>query len=440
MKKVVGLFWAFWLALTLGAFAQGAPEQWSYSTPGGVPQASYPGQVSIPQLGTQNCIGATSGLLGPGACSGAINVQLLGAKCDGSTDNSAALQTAIAQAESTGAAIYIPGCAGTYNFGTTLVINGVAGVAVYGDGPSNSKLEYTGTTTGISVDPATLTGPYLYFSNFRITSSAVTTSATLLSIVNATQTFLVRMEIDHQYNCVHFGNNTFSARVISSVFLYCGATDLSGGNAVSFSPGSNANNAIILSNRIASGAYGIYVPDGNNIAINYNDIEGMAFGIYLHGVAATGTLSSVDISDNYIENANSTSGDDMYIDPGGPSAATSITVANNWLGASVAMNWTAQNLDISNNTLYNNSLFIAAGSSGRVSGMLLAGTATFSASSGVLSIFFSPTVVASLPSASVYKGSSGAVTDATACTSGSAVTGGGAITCSVYSNGTNWIH
>lgn len=44
--------------------------QWNYSFVGNNAQATYPGQIAIPQLGTQNCLGTTGGLVGPGTCSG----------------------------------------------------------------------------------------------------------------------------------------------------------------------------------------------------------------------------------------------------------------------------------------------------------------------------------------------------------------------------------
>lgn len=47
-----------------------APAQWNYSFEQGTAQASYPGKVAVPALGTLDCIGADSGVLVAGTCGG----------------------------------------------------------------------------------------------------------------------------------------------------------------------------------------------------------------------------------------------------------------------------------------------------------------------------------------------------------------------------------
>lgn len=76
-KRSLQLISGFLLAFTLlinPAFAQGAPAQWNYSFQNNNAQALYPGQVAIPQLGTQSCLGTVSGLITAGTCGGGSTV------------------------------------------------------------------------------------------------------------------------------------------------------------------------------------------------------------------------------------------------------------------------------------------------------------------------------------------------------------------------------
>lgn len=101
-----------------------------------------------------------------------INVKdvLYGAVGDGVTNDTTALQAAITAAQSSGRAVYLP--AGTYKTTTTLTVS--ARVHMFGDGPIQSMIKYTGAAVALQITPPAGTSNTFYkFENFGIQPSIV---------------------------------------------------------------------------------------------------------------------------------------------------------------------------------------------------------------------------------------------------------------------------
>jgi hypothetical protein len=87
--------------------------------------------------------------------SGYINIRQFGAKGDGATDDTAALQAAIDAAANTGRAAYVP--SGTYKITSTVLITtvGNSGIQKYlslvGDGETLSVIAWAGSTSGTAI-------------------------------------------------------------------------------------------------------------------------------------------------------------------------------------------------------------------------------------------------------------------------------------------------
>jgi hypothetical protein len=365
-----------------------------------------------------------------------INVQVdYGAKCDNSTDNSTALQNAVNASASSGRALYIPSCSSTYNYSTTLTITTPS--VVFGDGPQASRLKYTGTSDATSISGTVQP----VWSSFGIQAASPQTTGT--SLVNST----IGGQFDHMYffngyNCLSFTSSGWSSHVTFSEFNTCGNSTAAGGVAILYGSDKSANNAVILGNHIHDGWWGISAPNGFATAINYNDIEGEHQGLHLGG--GTEGLVSVDLDDNYIEGSGTAgniffSGTPSY-DSGTNTGVVGVSMENDFLGASTANNWVVKGLVIKNLSTYNYAPFIDPTSSATVENVFSSGTGSLGWAAGSTTVILPQSTVANLPSASTYKGSSAVVTDATACTSGAAPTGGGSTICPVYSNGTSWIH
>lgn len=88
--------------------------------------------------------------------SDALNVRWFGAKGDGSTNDTTAFTTVIALSLSLGKHIYIP--SGTYTV-TKLTITGLAGINIYGDGPS-TVIRFTNAGSSGDSDQVMQTGFY----------------------------------------------------------------------------------------------------------------------------------------------------------------------------------------------------------------------------------------------------------------------------------------
>lgn len=204
------------LAFSLGANPAAAQQaaQWNYDFQSNVATAHYPGNVQIPGLGTANCLSTVAGLLTASSCSpgsgsvtnamlatmpaltvkanqttgtasptdvlltnatGVVSAASYGVKCDGTTDDAAAINAAIAALPATGGIIVFPSTGSPCDIGSTITIgNGtssanssVNGIALVGGGSGNSASEsspvggpttfkWTGSAAGTAV---TVAGP-----------------------------------------------------------------------------------------------------------------------------------------------------------------------------------------------------------------------------------------------------------------------------------------
>lgn len=69
MAKLLGALLVLFSLLVVSGVEAQTPKQWSYSTVGGTPQASYPGKVAVPLLPSAPCVNTNgSGVFGVGSC------------------------------------------------------------------------------------------------------------------------------------------------------------------------------------------------------------------------------------------------------------------------------------------------------------------------------------------------------------------------------------
>jgi hypothetical protein len=104
-----------------------------------------------------------------------VSVKDFGAKGDGTTDDTTAIQAAITQVVTTGGAVYFP--AGTYNVSSTLTVG--SKVTLYGDGPQGSFIQ----VTSASINILNITGNYVSVNNlgFKTTQTAQTAGAYIVA-------------------------------------------------------------------------------------------------------------------------------------------------------------------------------------------------------------------------------------------------------------------
>ena len=416
--------------------------------------------LSTPLSTAQGGTGSTNGnvpFTPPGALASGTTVQAreaaqrlnlvsdYGAKCDSSTDNSTALQNFFTDVAK-GRGGYIPGCAAAvagppvvpykYYYGTTIVIPS-GNVDVIGDGDWNSVLQYTGISNGmnfLSVATGNLT---LRFRGFGLYGT-MNSGTSGMNITDVPQAIFDDVGFFNWYYCLNFSSGDFAVEVYRPHMIGCGT----GGNGFGIVYGNDfsANRAIIQGGTfLGGGGYQIDIPNGEGIKLDAVDIEGSYGGIELGG-GGGGGVYSVDIS-GYIETSGA-GGNIFFL--GTPGASTNVHAAvlhNLWLGTSPATNWAnVQGLTLKDVTIYNYSPVALSTTSGSIENIWPLGTGSFAEAAATMTRIFPPGPLASFGVATAWPGATIFVTDATVCTTGSTITGGGTSYCTGYSNGVNWTH
>lgn len=110
------------------------------------------------------------------------NVLRYGAVADGSTDNTAAFQKAYDSLPSKGGTIYVPGAASTYNCDSALTFSSSKQIQIKGDGPLNSLIVYTGSSTFITTDSAYLSMRDVTIKGIADGDQIYTTGSTLFDV------------------------------------------------------------------------------------------------------------------------------------------------------------------------------------------------------------------------------------------------------------------
>jgi hypothetical protein len=269
-----------------------------------------------------------------------ISVKDFGAKGDGVTDDTAAIQAAanycasVATGGALGAKLYFP--AGLYK--TSAAINITAGFIVYGDGVGSTKFRtnnnyvFSCTASGAMFRDLFVAGPYGAASNG-------------INLNGANNCIIERCTFQNQVTGVQL-TNSFSVEIIGCTFDTCYTYGVYAGTICHsliiersgfFSCGVlNSGQAINLT--VAS----------NNIGIKDNDFEYNYVGIQLMG------CTSVEITGNYMEYPSSTHFSF-------PALCYSVVIENNWiaLGTSGGASLTISRINggsFKYNSVYNQSV------------------------------------------------------------------------------------
>lgn len=214
-----------------------------------------------------------------GSSSGVFNVKSspYNAVCDGTTDDSTALQAAVTAAIAVNGTVYVP--TGTCKYGTGLTISDSGSqitVRLTGDG-LGSILLYSGAGTGIPVTG--LAQNRVIFTMDNIQLSQTNAASVGVAVTNANVSTFRRTKITGGKQNITF--TTSFKTFIEDNFL--GGTTQS---SIFFTADSSANAAVIVGNGIystngaASTFPAIDFGNGNGIYIAGNDIE-VGYGAYL---------------------------------------------------------------------------------------------------------------------------------------------------------------
>lgn len=253
---------------------------------------------------------------------GFISVLEKGAKGDGVTDDTAAIQAALTASHS----VYLP--AGTYKISSDLEFS--AGQILHGDGPNSSYLVNAGTTDGITIDGVN----YAELRGFTLTGSGTSGHGVNIKGTSSPSSRIRFFDV----NIRSHSNAGKAAIRMANCFNISGfGVSIDNGNyhgILTEGTGGDVN---------AVRFYGGEIVDGTDIAV----VRGPGFQFSLNGVtvennagggidianaAASGTFDTVGFSDCYFD-ANGT----FHIRAGDGStpAVRNLRVAGNYFGGSI---------------------------------------------------------------------------------------------------------
>lgn len=316
-----------------------------FTTAGDAPPLTYTASASACSLNSGAGDNGSQVQSANGKCwiasfpSGRVDVREFGAKPDGATNDTSAMQAA----HNTGKLIYYP--AGTYNFTTiSFSAGGIVGDGYFSvlnstDATSSDLILFTGNTVPAQVPT---------FSNFFLQALNTKAAGAGLHISPATGTLeYVHIDQIFIYNAprgVQLTNCDFGSLEQSSIVNYTdsgvyyefpantGAGDfLISGNHIGTSQSSGNRNGVfqqsggglrIIGNKILGGGSGFVLNYTGSIAsgpllLNGNSIENQInFSIFL-GTGSTGTFGGIEIVGNELGVLNGTNGSNIATDTNG---------------------------------------------------------------------------------------------------------------------------
>jgi hypothetical protein len=298
----------------------------------------------------QDCSYATAGLPNSVKAAGALG-NSNGTHGNGNDDTSA-ISTAMDNADD----VYFP--CGTYRITSTIIKTSTTKYYRFHGNGECSKIYFDNSVSQpvFQFSPASICGPCVrveYLNFIQPNTSGGSTAA--VSLTNETQAVF-------SYNLMA-GGNWGTGLVLSSgdfapVVIGNRATSLSGGFIFVGGTDATLNNAKIWLNTIQSSGSSTSSPalplncgtGANNISVIGNDLESN-----FAGVIFSNGCTSVDLSDNYIENST---GDNFNFSG---TASSGVTIRNNWFGAAGASSIAnVSKLVFGANTLFNWSVTWAA--------------------------------------------------------------------------------
>ncbi len=299
-----------------------APSPTSTATP--VPTAS-PTAVATP---TSTATPVPTATATPTAST--FNVKLLGARGDGITDDTAAIQKALNAAATGGGTVYIP--AGTYRYSTNLTLQGASNVTVRGDGDTSVLRAADPAHSAFSV----LGSSRIVLSSFRVESpSAVSRSSADVAagvliassgpVEVASVTVVGPAESGMMITCdrastspshdVYVHNSTVRGSLADGFHTTCGAYAVTVASNAAYHTGDDsfssigylnsggANRNIVISSNYSesSGASGVAIEGSSQVSVTNNTIVGsVTSGIRVQSNANYQTVGcdSVTVSGN----------------------------------------------------------------------------------------------------------------------------------------------
>ena len=234
-----------------------------------------------------------------------LNALDYGAKGDGTTDDTAALQAALNAIPATGGALYIP--TGTYKTTSTLSCLGKSNVLIYGDGMGASVINASAVTSNLLVlgytsgapSPAVLNNMTL--DGFTIYGSGTAAMGHIVDFRGINNVVFNAMEFYNGYpEGVYCDGSTVAfdgLRITNCYFHDCYKGPISNG----FNTNTlGVTNIVIENNRFERMATGVYVL-GQNVSIcnnEFKDIRNVGIGAGESNFNATRSISGCVISSN----------------------------------------------------------------------------------------------------------------------------------------------
>jgi hypothetical protein len=240
-----------------------------------------------------------------------FDVRNYGAKGDGSTDDAAAIQSALTDAAGKGAAVlYLP--AGRYLVGAALhaTLNGNAALAIRGDGSDLTELVFTNATDGVVITYASnadfrrgapgFTGAKAMFVGFSVVRGVSTVGNDGLKVLGDTHNETGLVQPDTRFGDLVFrGDTQLGCWNRALVVQDCANTDYTNisitalWDSTGAPPSAGTGIAIIVANRPVATAhtmlnvkttntkYGVYVGSGiQGLQLNGCNFSGGDYGIY----------------------------------------------------------------------------------------------------------------------------------------------------------------
>lgn len=255
-----------------------------------------------------------------------INVQSYGAKGDGTTDDTAAIQSALNAVPSTGATVVLP--AGTYIISSTLSID-KDGTVLTGVG-AGSTLRVTGSALGIDVikiGNGSTTRAHCAVRNLHIDAASQKTGGVGILMSKCFKIWLQNLLVEKQYRSLEI-NNTTEVWLSDSDIRDSKEHGLLILNDMNSGYDWYISNCVFDNPDVTNTGSGIHWDGGETLVVNGVDLLRFTTGFYVN--PTDGHESRFAFLNNMIVDTNSDN--NIHISNTGTGNTIGITFTNSWSG------------------------------------------------------------------------------------------------------------